>query len=262
MIDIHTHYLPAVDDGARDIQESIALVRLAVRDGARQVVLTPHVFGGRWDNTLGDLKPRFEAFRRLIASKGIAVDLFLGAEVHLLPESLALVERGDVPYIGGWEGERVLLLELHDGRIPPFAVSAVRHLRRLGVRPIIAHPERNKAVMADPDCLEPFLAEGCLLQLTAASIVGRFGPQAERAAFELLDRRWVQVVASDAHNGRYRPPMLRAAKAELKKRFGTVLAESLLERAPAKLIAARAALGIDAADGLPNASVVPADLDP
>ena len=245
MIDVHCHYLPAVDDGARDIQESIALLRLAVKDGVRQIVVTPHVYAGRWDNSLAGLAPKFIAFKRLIASKRIDVELFLGAEVHLLPESLAMVERGEVPFIGGWDGQKALLLELHDARIPPFAVNAVRHLRTLGVVPIIAHPERNKAVMADPDCLEPFIAEGCLMQLTAASLVGRFGPQAERASLKLLERRWAHLVASDAHNLLHRPPMMKAARKFLKKRFGEPLAAALTEQGPARLVEGRAALGLD-----------------
>lgn len=245
MIDVHCHYLPAVDDGARDIQESIALLRLAVKDGVRQIVVTPHVYAGRWDHSLATLKPKFSAFKRLIASKRIDVDLFLGAEVHLLPESLAMVERGEVPFIGGWEGKKVLLLELHDARIPPFAVNAIRHLRSLGVLPIIAHPERNKAVMADPDCLEPFIAEGCLMQLTAASLIGRFGRQAEQSSFELLERQWVHLIASDAHNLLHRPPMMKAARKLVKKRFGEALAIALTEQAPARLVAGREALGLD-----------------
>jgi protein-tyrosine phosphatase len=140
-----------------------------------------------------------------------------------------------------------LLLELHDGRIPPFAVNAIRHLRRLGIAPIIAHPERNKAVMANPDCLEQFIGEGCLLQLTAASLVGRFGPQAERTAFELLAREWVQFVASDAHNRLHRPPMMRPARKLLAQRFGSARADALTQTGPAALIAGRRALGMDEA---------------
>ncbi len=246
MIDIHCHYLPAVDDGAQEIQEAIALVRRSVEDGIRQMVLTPHVFAGRWDNSLASLKPRFDAFARLIASKDIDVRLYLGAEVHLLPDSLSLIERGQAPFIGGWDGFKALLLELHDGRIPPFAVNAVRHLRTLGVVPIIAHPERNKAVMADVSCLEPFIAEGCLMQLTAASLVGGFGVPAQKCAAELLERGWVTLVASDAHNLRHRPPMMSAARAHLRLRYGEETAALLTEQAPSRLIEGRAALGMDA----------------
>jgi len=236
MIDIHCHVLPEVDDGARDLQEAIALVRLAQRDGIRELVLTPHIYAGRFDNSLEDLEPRFAAFARLIRSKDIDVTLHLGAEVHLLPESLALIEAGGVPFVGSWAGERALLLELHDARIPPFAANAIRHLRRRGLRPIIAHPERNRAVMADADCLAPLIAAGCLLQLTAGSLVGAFGARAQQSSFELLDRRWVQFVASDAHNQLYRPPMMKRARAALVARHGEELAETLTASNPHRLV--------------------------
>jgi len=239
VIDLHCHYLPAVDDGAKDLQEALALLRAAERDGARTVVLTPHVFAGRWDNTLSLLQPRFDAFARLVRTKRIDVELLLGAEVHLLPESLDLIARGDVPFIGHWEGDQVVLLELHDGRIPPFAREAIRHLKSRDIVPMIAHPERNKAVMQDPAALEPLLDEGCLLQVTAGAIVGEFGERARDTALALLDRNLVTVVASDAHNLRHRPPRLRAARSELKARYGRDVALSLLEQAPREILSVR-----------------------
>ncbi|MGE0798213.1 MAG: tyrosine-protein phosphatase [Lautropia sp.] len=239
MIDLHCHYLPDVDDGARDLQEAIALIKLAVKDGATDIVLTPHVYAGRWDNTLATLQPRFDAFSRLIASKQLPVTLYLGAEVHLQPETIDLVERRQVPFVGHWNGDPAILLELHDGRIPPFALAAVRHLRSLGVVPIIAHPERNKAVMSAVDCIEPFVAAGCLLQLTAASVAGRFGAVAERTAFRLIDRGWAHFIGSDAHNLLHRPPMLRAARRVLRERYGQDVATAMTRSVPEQLIEPR-----------------------
>ena len=239
MIDLHCHYLPAVDDGAKDIAESLELLRAARRDGARQVVLTPHVFAGRWDNTLAGLQPRFDAFAKLVASRRIGVEIYLGAEVHLLPESLDLIDRDLVPFIGGWEGSKLVLLEMHDGRIPPFALEAIRHLAARDVVAMIAHPERNRAVMANPDVLQPFIDEGCLLQLTAGAIVGGFGQPARQTALTLLDRGWATIVASDAHNLRHRPPMLKPARQELKLRYGREVALALLEQRPGEILGAR-----------------------
>ena len=245
LIDVHCHYLPAVDDGARDIQDAIALVRAAREDGTRVAVLTPHVFAGRWDNSLSMLRPRFAAFRKLIASKRIDIRLCLGAEVHLLPESIQLVEAGEAPMLGAWDGMPVMLLELPDGRIPSNALSGVRHLLRLGVLPMIAHPERNKDVMRDVDVIEPFVLEGCLLQLTAASVIGEFGERAARASRELLDRGWATLVASDAHHRVNRPPRLRAAHQWLTEHYGADIASEMTSVAPARIVAGRAVLGLD-----------------
>lgn len=237
MIDIHCHLLPAVDDGARGIQDSLALLKWAARDGIQEMVLTPHIYFGRWDNSLTMLKPRFEAFERLVASKAIPIRLHLGAEVHLLVESIGMLEQGEIPFVGVWEQQPAMLIELHDGNIPPYAASAMRFLRRQGIRPIIAHPERNRAVMKQPERVEELLAEGCLLQLTAGSLTGGFGKAAEAAAHTLLSRDWVTFVATDAHNLRHRPPVLSQARQVLAQRYGEPVAEDLTRRFPALLLA-------------------------
>ena len=243
MIDIHSHLLPAVDDGARGIQESLALLKIAVRDGIQEMVLTPHIYFGRWDNSLQILRPRFDAFARLVESKGIPIQLHLGAEVHLLIESIAMLERGEIPFIGSWEREPAMLVELHDGSIPPYTTTAMRLIRRHGVRPIVAHPERNRAIMKEPDRVEELMAEGCLLQVTAGSLTGGFGRGAEAAAHALLSRGWVTFVATDAHNLRHRPPLLSEARETLKREYGETVAEDLTRGFPAALLGRSAAQG-------------------
>jgi protein-tyrosine phosphatase len=225
--------------------ESLTLLRLACADGATKVVLTPHLFAGRWDNTRSSLQPKFQALRDRVRSENIPLELFLGGEVRLQPELLQLVSKNEIPYLGGWDGFKVLLLELEDGRIPLGAINGVRYLKRHGVLPMIAHPERNKAVMEDWRVLEPFLAEGCLLQLTAASVVGDFGRRAEAAARKLLELGWATLVASDAHNLLHRPPLMGRARALLSSRYGEGAARQLTESAPGRLVAARAELELD-----------------
>lgn len=237
MFDIHSHLLPEVDDGSRSIRESIALLRLAVQDGIEQMFLTPHVYSGRWDNDLAMLKPRFEAFARLVVSKQIPIRLYLGAEIHLTLEAIGQLERGEVPMMGAWHGASAFLLELHDARIPPFTIDAIRHLKGRSMQPILVHPERNKQVMADVDCLAPLVDAGCLLQLTAGSLTGAFGPNAARAAFTLLERDWVSFVATDAHNLRSRPPLMSQARNLIRARFGLDVAERLTLGNPSKLLA-------------------------
>lgn len=245
VIDVHSHYLPAVDDGPRDLQTALLLLRLARKDGVRQVVLTPHVYAGRWDNPLSFLRPRFEAFKNLVIAKNIGVELFLGGEVHLQPESIRLLTHGEIPFIGGWEGMRVMLLEMPDGHIPENAIHGVRYLVRHGVLPMLAHPERNKDIMRRVQLLEPFVEEGCLVQLTAASIVGEFGPRAEATAHQIIKRGWATVIASDAHNLRHRPSRMKAARREIHAQYGEDVAEMLTKGAPARLLAERKLMGLD-----------------
>lgn len=246
LVDIHCHLLPSIDDGAQDLQAGLGLAKAAVIGGITTAILTPHVFPGRFENDLPGMRPKFEAFRRALDSAGIGLAVHLGGEVHLTPESLEMAVDGRAPMLGGWQGSKVMLLEFPDGLIPVGALNAVRWLMRAGIVPMIAHPERNKAVMRAPDAIEPFVREGCLLQLTAASVCGWFGPRAHDTAHELLRRGQVTAVATDAHNLRYRPPVLIDAWCALRDTYDADLATRLCATHPAAIVAARAPLGIDA----------------
>jgi protein-tyrosine phosphatase len=238
MIDLHCHYLPGVDDGAPDLEAGLALARAASDNGVVMAVLTPHVFPGRWNNALHSLTPEFERFRSAVDQAGIPLELRLGAEVHLLPESLQLLDAGQLPSIGEWDGRRVILLELPDGGIPVGAMKAVEFLLRRGVVPMLAHPERNKDVMRSREKLRPFVEVGCLVQLTAASVCGWFGAPAYRTAHSVLEAGWVTAIATDAHNLRHRPPVLAEARHAIRMRYGPDIASQLTQTNPLAIVAA------------------------
>jgi protein-tyrosine phosphatase len=128
-----------------------------------------------------------------------------------------------------------MLLEMPDGQIPLGADRFVRHLMRAGIRPVIVHPERNRAVMERVDRLEPLVDEGCYVQVTAGSLVGSFGAAAQAASQVLLDRGWVQAVASDAHNLTGRRPRMREAADWLRQHYGAETARKLTVTGPASL---------------------------
>lgn len=209
------------------MSSALDLARAAVANGIRASVLTPHLYPGRWDNRKSLIQPVFEAFRDELKAHAIDLEVQLGAEVHLLPESLALLDLEEIPFIGQWQGRKVVLLEMPDGQIPVGAMMAVKFLLRRGVVPMIAHPERNKDVMRNYQKIIPFVAEGCLLQLTAASVCGLFGNSALTTAQRLLDASLVHVVATDSHNLKHRPPILAQARQTLASKYGAAAADSL-----------------------------------
>lgn len=239
LIDLHCHYLPGVDDGPEDLGTALDLVRAARANGIAQCVLTPHVYPGRWDNTLATLQPRFAAFERAVREAGIEMSMHLGAEVHLLFESLESVTAGLLPAIGGLGDRRVLLLELPDARIPPGTDRAIEYLLRHGWLPMIAHPERNKAVMDDPARLGSLRDAGVMFQLTAASVCGWFGPRVHATSMQLLDRGWADVIATDAHNLRHRPPLLTEAFHAVQGSYGAQVATALMIDTPAAILRRR-----------------------
>jgi len=236
MIDLHCHYLPAVDDGAQSLDEAVALARAAVANGIRHAVLTPHVHPGRYENTFSSLVPHFEAFSDMLVALEVPLRVQLGGEVRLVPESLTLLEENELPHVGDWNGDKVVLLEFPPGQIPVGSLNAVAYLRARGVLPMLAHPERNKDVMRSWRKIEPFVKEGCLLQVTAASVCGVFGEAVRVTAERLLAAGWVSVVATDAHNLEHRPPMLAEARQVIAQRHGAEAALQLTEGNPGRIV--------------------------
>lgn len=236
MIDLHCHLLPGVDDGAATVADAIALVKMAADDGVQQIVLTPHIHPGRYDNSLAVLQPVFAAFEQTLLAQGVDVKLSLAAEVRICTEMLQWVAQKELPFLGMWQGKQVVLLELPHSHIPPGADKLVQWLLSRQIVPMIAHPERNKAVMDNPAKLQPFIDMGCLFQLTAMSVTGDFGAPAHQVAQQLLEQRLATVVASDAHNATHRPPILSRALAAVEAQFGQAYAQQLFFTHPASIV--------------------------
>ena len=242
MIDLHCHFLPGVDDGARTLDEAMALVRASCESGVSGAVVTPHVYPGVWDNTEATLLPAFASLKAAIAASGLEFELALGAEVRLHPDSLSGLIQGQIPTLGMLDEHRIALIEFPDGNIPPGALNACKLLVSHRIRPMLAHPERNKDVMRDPMRMRAFVDAGCILQVTAASVIGQFGEPALGAAHHLLAMGLVGVIASDSHNLMHRPPRLAEAREALRHLYGQGVAYRLTEETPAMIMAARSAV--------------------
>ena len=235
-VDIHCHLLPQVDDGPRALGEALDMARLAVASGITHAVLTPHLHPGRWENTRSALEPAFGLFRRALRTNGIALELGLACEARIAPELLPLIERHEVPFLGELDGYRVLLLEFPHGHIPMGADKFAARLLQLKVLPLIAHPERNKDAMRSRDKLRVFEEMGCLFQLTAGALAGRFGESAARLALQLLESESTFVMASDAHNLEARTPDLRHGEAVAARVLGVEAARRLVHDNPWRIV--------------------------
>lgn len=235
MIDIHCHILPGIDDGPASLAESLELARACVADGITHVVATPHVFPGRFDNVRSGIALACDAFRESLIANGIVLELSFAGEVRLSHEVLDLVAADQIPYLGVCDAYRIMLLELPDSQIPLGSINLVRHLMGQRIRPVLVHPERNKAAMEKPERIAQFVDAGCYLQITAGSLLGQFGSRVSAATDYFLEHGWVSVVASDSHNLRGRPPRMREAFSVLQRRFGFDLARELTQLAPARL---------------------------
>lgn len=193
---------------------------------------------GRYENRAANIRDAAQKFQRTLDAEGIALQILSAAEVRLDHEILSWVAEEQIPYLGQWQGERVMLLELPHSHVPVGADKLVAWLRKQNIRPMIAHPERNKDIMRSIDKLLPLVQLGCLLQVTAGAVAGTFGEYAQVRAAELLARGWVTVLASDAHNLESRPPELEPGRAAAALIVGEEESWQLVRHRPAEIIGA------------------------
>lgn len=237
MVDLHCHLLPGIDDGPETLDEAMALVEHAVSEGIARSIVTPHILPGRYENTLSRIREATARFRAYLNERRIPLEIGYAAEVRIDPDVLTLADRGELPTLGTVDGYGIVLLEFPDSHILPGSAKLVAAMIERKLRPLIAHPERNKDVMHDVEKIAPFVQSGCWLQLTAGSVTGVFGPRCRDASRQLLQRGWVTVLASDAHNRAARVPELEPGRREAEKIIGERASWLLVRDAPARIAA-------------------------
>ena len=228
MIDLHSHLLPGIDDGAPDLATALALAKIAVNDGITHMVCTPHIHPGRYDNTPEIIAQALAELQQGLIEQQINLVINAAAEVRFGMELMIAVKQNAIPFLGEWQAQPVLLLEFPHGDIPFAAERLTAWLLQQGIKPIIAHPERNKGLLRTPEKLKPFLEQGCLLQVTAGAVAGRFGKAAQEFAQKLLKEDMVTILASDAHNIEYRPPVLSEGRDAAAALIGEPAAQRLV----------------------------------
>ena len=231
VIDLHTHILPGLDDGARTLEESVAMARSAVADGVRVVAATPHVRDDYPTRAI-EMEQGLAQVREALALEGIALEVLAGGEIAL--DRLAVLEADELARFGLAGNPQYLLLEFPYFGWPLDLETRVFELRRNGFAVVLAHPERNSEVQAAPERLRRLAEHGTIVQLTSASVDGRLGRKCKQSALRLLQLGIAHLIASDAHAPDVRAVgMSRAVDA-----VGDVaLARWLTEEMPAAIMA-------------------------
>jgi protein-tyrosine phosphatase len=237
MIDLHCHLLHGIDDGPDTLEKSLELCRIAVADGITRAIVTPHIHPGRWENTRTSIAQACSSLQRTLEQHDIPLRLGFAGEVRLTDRIMQQVADDDIPFFGEVGGYRVMLLEFPHSHLIPGGEKLAEWLLDHGIRPMIAHPERNKQVVKDASQLQPFIDSGCWLQLTAGSVVGHFGQRSQFIAHQLLENDEVMVIASDGHNARARPPVLSQAFDYIARNYGRERAQRLMLDTPTAIVA-------------------------
>jgi protein-tyrosine phosphatase len=235
MYDLHCHLLPGIDDGARDMQEAIALLQIAEQEGISHMVITPHINPGHFDNTFSSIQQALAGLQAASQAAGLTIRLAAAAEVRLSAEILRWEEQGVLPFVGRYQGYKVLLLEFPHSHIPAGSDKLVKWLFSQHILPMIAHPERNREIQHDPAKLAPFIRLDCLFQLTASSVLGDMGERSTALSVQLLKQKLFHVMATDSHNLLRRPPKLKQAALYVSELISDDYAEQLVLHLPKQI---------------------------
>jgi protein-tyrosine phosphatase len=239
LIDIHAHILPGLDDGAQTWEESLEMARMAVADGIRVMVATPHLYKTRsiepgQINRKEIILDHLALFREKLAAANIPLEVLPGCDFPLGFEPLQLLAQGLALTIN--DARRYLLVELPDTALPPTMDDICFQLQSQGLTPIITHPERHFIIQEKPQKLKRLLDLGCLAQITGSSLTGWFGRRAKKASRQLVKAGYIQLLATDAHNTRGRPPVLSQAVKVLSRLVGETQAQAMVTHFPEKVI--------------------------
>ncbi len=234
--DIHCHLAPSIDDGAKSWEETLAMARIAVDEGIGTIICTPHQCGNFGHNTADNIRALVARVQSRLDAATIPLCVLPGADVRIEPHLVGMLRRGDVLSLAD-RGRHVLLELPHEVYLPlEKLLDELRAARLVG---ILSHPERNEAILARPTLLPSLVAAGCLLQVTAGSLLGAFGPRAQQAAESFVQQGLVHFIGTDAHGPKSRRPLMRQAFERCLRLVGQDAARCMFSANPAAVAAGR-----------------------
>lgn len=233
MIDLHSHILPNVDDGAPDLVTALEMARMAVDDGVEVMACTPHFMPGLYDNEAADIRSRVAALNDRLRDEGIELALVTGCDAHVRPDFLACLRNGHILTL---HESRYILFEPPHNILPQRLDDLLFNIVAGGYVPILTHPERLEWIEPNFGMISQYVRMGVWMQVTAGSLTGDFGRRAQYWAQKLLAEGLVHIIASDAHNTSSRPPGLSKAFRIASEEVGLDEAHQLVLLRPEKIL--------------------------
>ena len=234
LTDIHCHVLPGVDDGSRNTDKSVAMLRMMYDEGIRRAILTPHYHKGYMEADIDTMRQRFEGLRKAAEADGKAanIELYLGCEVYYYPSAVSWLAEGTVPTMAGSD---YVLTEFGYTLDKRSIEDGITGLVNAGYIPIIAHIERYEDLAGDVDCVEGLIERGAYVQINSEALTG--SRRTRRFVKKLLDNEMVHFVATDAHGTGHRAPELARASAYIAKHYGEDYHDRLFDSNPSAILA-------------------------
>jgi protein-tyrosine phosphatase len=229
MIDIHSHILPGLDDGSASLEESVEMLKIAMEGGTTEIVATPHANG--------EFRFEPEAIAEKVAELSAAVPnirIYTGCDFHLAYENIQDALAHPARYTINQKS--YLLVEFSDLIIFHTTDEIFGQLLGAGMIPVVTHPERNALLQQRLKDLGQWVEQGACLQVTAMSLMGRFGRRAQEFSERLLKEGLVHFIASDAHDKKNRTPDLKAAYEHVARKYGKRRAEDLFVKNPGNAV--------------------------
>ena len=233
-VDLHCHYVPGIDDGVRDADEGLALLEALSSIGFERVIATPHMRPSLFNNSKADIEQAFERLRPRLSAPGLP-ETALSSE-HYFDEIVyqRLLDGAALPYPGG----RAVLLEFYEIDFPPMIDRCFAELRRRGLLPVIAHPERYRCLWRSLDALDRLVGSGAAALLDTAALVGKYGRKPQRTAEAILELGLYHAACSDAHRPADVADVARGI-ARIDQLYGPSEVEFLLDEGPRALLAGK-----------------------
>lgn len=202
MIDIHSHIIPNVDDGARSVEETFNILKEAQEAGFTDVILTSHFLLNYYETNAQELIFWKEKLQEVLKKQGTKINLHSGMEIYISNQMEELMQKNKLLTLAN---SRYMLIELPIASNVQYLDYVIYYLEAKGIKTIIAHPERYKCVQKDPSIVEEYIEKGCLMQCNYGSIVNLYGNEAEKTIKTLLKKNQVHFLGSDVHreNGTY-----------------------------------------------------------
>src|SRR5699024_5339047 len=213
MIDIHSHILPKVDDGAQGMEESIKMAKLYIENGINKVVVTPHYIEGAGSTTFSENKIILDKLKNVLKEEGLDLELYIGNEIYVTSDTLNYVMDKKAATLNE---TRYVLIELPMYDMPRYMENIIYELCLKGYVPILAHPERNIKHQQKPTILYGFIMGGALAQINLPSLEGRYGEESKETGELLLKHNMIHFIGTDAHSPRVRSPRIKKSLAILK----------------------------------------------